>query len=309
MSVTTTNDVLVIARRRAFWATKECAATFSRTIFLPSVPSKITYPGYFLILLAVLLWSPPKILIIGTTMPISKWIAFLRRRGLFKNIRLLTDHQFLPSRDVAAFDTVWTYSHKEFERYDVSVRDRLVFLRYPSKALLVDVRPSSGDYVLSSGNHKRDHGSFLKAMEGLRMPGVVVTQNNITHPIPSNCTLRTFLPLEDYYQLMAGARFVVVPLAESAVPHGHCDISGALSMGKAVITTKDASADDYVRDGVNGLLVSPGDVLGYRKAIKRVYEDEALRAELEKGARETAPVLTYSHFAKELEKLALGVHS
>ena len=111
------------------------------------------------------------------------------------------------------------------------------------------------------------------------------------------------MPLAEFLSLIAGAAVVVVPLLESDVPHGHTTVAQALSLGKAVVTTRGASVEDYVRDGVEGLLVDPGDAGGYRDAVLRLLSDDALRASCEAAARTRAPEFTYDAFGRSLETL------
>ena len=70
-----------------------------------------------------------------------------------------------------------------------------------------------------------------------------------------------------------------------------------------MITTRGASVDDYVRDGVEGLLVDAGDVAGYRAALLELAGDAALRDRLEAGARARAPEFSYGAFAEALETM------
>jgi glycosyltransferase involved in cell wall biosynthesis len=98
---------------------------------------------------------------------------------------------------------------------------------------------------------------------------------------------------------------VVAPLVEGLHPHGHTSLVQAQRLGKAVITTRGASVDDYVTHGREGLLVSPGDVAGYRQAILKMSQDHELRAACEQHAMAKAPELTYTAFAKRLTQLCL----
>lgn len=56
-------------------------------------------------------------------------------------------------------------------------------------------------------------------------------------------------------------------------------------MGKAVVTTRTTGQTDVITDGENGLVVAPGDVAGWRLAITRLRDDDALRERLGRNAR------------------------
>ena len=115
------------------------------------------------------------------------------------------------------------------------------------------------------------------------------------------------MPLDRFLAHMAGSLFVVVPLKGLDTPHGHTTIAQALSLGKAVVTTRGSAVADYVRDGVEGLLVDPGDVVGYREAIVRLANDSGLRRSCEEAARARAPEFAYEAFARSLVALCLDV--
>jgi glycosyltransferase involved in cell wall biosynthesis len=108
------------------------------------------------------------------------------------------------------------------------------------------------------------------------------------------------MPLEEFLNLMSGALFVVIPLKIGIVGCGHTTVAQALCLGKPVITNSDAGLEDYVTDGYNGLLVSPGDVSGYRQAITRLLSDRELCASLAQRAQTRATDLTYEAFATRL---------
>jgi glycosyltransferase involved in cell wall biosynthesis len=62
----------------------------------------------------------------------------------------------------------------------------------------------------------------------------------------------------------------------------------ALAAGKPVVASRVAGIPDVVTDGVNGLLVPPGDPAALAAALHRLGGDAALRARLGEAARRTA---------------------
>lgn len=58
------------------------------------------------------------------------------------------------------------------------------------------------------------------------------------------------------------------------------------AMGKAVIATRTAGLVDAVTEGVNGMLVEPYDVEGWRSAILRLLSDPGTASELGRAGRE-----------------------
>jgi glycosyltransferase involved in cell wall biosynthesis len=299
------NKVLLIARKRAFWTTAHARALFPNQIMLPAYAGKFTYVLYLLPIITRLIRTKPDLLVLATTMPYARVYAIGKRLGLFKNLPCITDHQFLSSKSAKEFAVIWVYSKQEVLLQDVEVRHRFVFLPYPSKTGLVpSPEKLSEPYVFAGGNHKRDFESFLRAASAVPVSVHVVT-NRVVTPRSDNVVLKGHLPLEAYVNEMARSLFVVVPLQQSSIPHGHCDLSIAASLGKAIITTRLAGVDEYVEEGRTGLLVDAGDVEGYQAAVHRMLNDEVFRRSCETRALELAPQFSYEQFAKNLTGLCL----
>jgi glycosyltransferase involved in cell wall biosynthesis len=62
----------------------------------------------------------------------------------------------------------------------------------------------------------------------------------------------------------------------------------SMAAGRAVVASRLAGIPDVIVDGVNGLLVPPGDPAALRAALHRLLADQGLRARLGAAARETA---------------------
>jgi len=59
----------------------------------------------------------------------------------------------------------------------------------------------------------------------------------------------------------------------------------AMSMGIACVSTRIAGIPELIEDGVNGLLVTPSDVVGLEDALERLIRDPALRQRLAEAGR------------------------
>jgi glycosyltransferase involved in cell wall biosynthesis len=73
----------------------------------------------------------------------------------------------------------------------------------------------------------------------------------------------------------------------------------ANACGTAVVASRSPGLVDSVKDGETGLLVPHGDVNALAGAIRRVIEDEALRARLERRGVEWAATFTWDRCADE----------
>ena len=298
-------NALVIARKRGFWTTGICADYFPKILLMSPNANKLEQFFYACRGLLLIFLRRPKILILGTSTKIVSWYSFLRKIGFLKNLKIITDKQYIPEKEVRYMDKIIVYSPGEIEQYSDDLKNKFIFLHYPSKTELVSVQKNkiSGEYIFCGGSNMRDHKSFLEAIGGLPVRAVLVTDKPILSEIPSNCQVFGRLPLDEYISIMAGSSFVVVSLFQSKLPHGHCDISNALSLGKPVITTRGASADDYIEEGENGFFVDAGDVAGYRKAITDLTNDRKLLQEMSSYTKSRIENFSYKTFGQKLFSL------
>lgn len=103
--------------------------------------------------------------------------------------------------------------------------------------------------------------------------------------IPSNVEIGP-VSEQEFMNLMAGAALVVVPLAVGQMHlGGQQTYQNAMAMGKPVIVSDDCGADEYVTNGVDGILLSPGDMQGMRAAIVQVMSDAAYAKRLGENGR------------------------
>ena len=61
-----------------------------------------------------------------------------------------------------------------------------------------------------------------------------------------------------------------------------------MALGRPVVVTRAGGLPEVVTDGVDGLLVPPGDVQGLARGLITVLRDAALRERLGRAARERA---------------------
>jgi glycosyltransferase involved in cell wall biosynthesis len=61
-----------------------------------------------------------------------------------------------------------------------------------------------------------------------------------------------------------------------------------MASGRPVVATRVGGLVDAIEDGVDGVLVSPGDVAALREAVERLLQDPDLRHSLGTAAREHA---------------------
>ena len=165
---------------------------------------------------------------------------------------------------------------------------------------------SNGDYIFSGGGAGRDFSSLIEAIGDLDVRLNIITFSkkslNYSGYVPGNCKIIWRIPRQEFLEHMAEAKFVVAPLQEGIQPHGHTTIVQALRLVKALISSRDASIDDYVTYGQEGLLVKPGDIHEYRKAIIQLSDNLKLRNSCQRNTSRKTFDLTYSAYANRLIK-------
>jgi len=166
----------------------------------------------------------------------------------------------------------------------------------PFKVNIPDVRRSATDvredYIIAMGVSLRDYDTFIRAVAQLPYPAAIPefsfehfegrdrsftwTRQNL----PPNLTV---LPdtgkRDDLTRNLSRARVVVIPTqANSLCASGLSTYLAAMHLGKCVISSTGPGASDLLTD--QALLVPPHDVVALRDAIRRAWEDDALRARI-----------------------------
>jgi glycogen synthase len=74
----------------------------------------------------------------------------------------------------------------------------------------------------------------------------------------------------------------------------------AMAVGRPVVATGTGGSGEYLRDGLNCLLVPPGDARALRDAVERLAADPDLRARLREGGFATAREHTLTRFVERV---------
>jgi len=164
------------------------------------------------------------------------------------------------------------------------------FVRIPHHHSLAgyEYTVSEGDYVFSGGDGHRDFPTLLRAVAPLGIKTIIATRRldwNRGCEVPPNVVARPTSHAE-FRQLMAGSRMVVLPMEANHIHvGGEQTYLNAMAMGKPVIVTDDRGAPDYIKDGVNGLIVPAGASLALQQAIESVSANPAFAAKLAANAK------------------------
>jgi glycosyltransferase involved in cell wall biosynthesis len=160
--------------------------------------------------------------------------------------------------------------------------------------------PEGSRLILAVGRlvEKKGLGTLVEAAAGLSSAHVAIAgsgdlQGSLQRQIDERgapVRLVGALDRGDVAAAMAAADVVAVPSVVDAA--GNVDglpntLLEAMAAGRAVVASRVAGIPDVVTDGVNGLLVPPGDAAALRAALGRMIGDDALRSRLGAAARAT----------------------
>jgi glycosyltransferase involved in cell wall biosynthesis len=137
-----------------------------------------------------------------------------------------------------------------------------------------------------------------------RVPAVrlrVAGSGVLEHEPPERVEVLGVVPRDDVLQLFADADASVLSSSWENFPH---TVVESLAVGTPVIATAVGGVPEVVEDGVNGLLVPPGDVDAFAAALERFAGDADLRARLRAAAAPSverfAPAVVYGRLEQIL---------
>ena len=171
--------------------------------------------------------------------------------------------------------------------------------------------PPAGPAVLAVGKDlARDYRTLVDAVTPLGVrTHIAGYRRNITGlDLPPGITAGD-MPIAALRDAYARARCVVVPQFRDGYPYGSeggglTALLEAMAMGRPLVVSDRGIMRDYVRDGVEALVVPPEDPAALREAVARVLGDSALAARLGAAARaRVESALTSGHFAAGIAPL------
>ena len=146
--------------------------------------------------------------------------------------------------------------------------------------------------IVSAGREHRDYRSLAAAWED--MPEQVLVGAASVHspearwslpdrwPTNFECRPVDFVTLRQWY---ARASVIVIPLLATNFQAGVTTLLEAMAMGKPVIVSANRAHRELVEDGVDAVLVPPGDADALRTAIRELLDNPAERRRLGTAAR------------------------
>jgi glycosyltransferase involved in cell wall biosynthesis len=134
-----------------------------------------------------------------------------------------------------------------------------------------------GDYVFAGGYTNRDYDRLLRCARRLPEIRFVLAcsrLNRLTESVPGNVEVQRDLAPAHFHSLLAGARLVVVPLAEDVGSAGQMVTLAAMQLGKPVVVADSSVVTQYVDNGVTGLVYERTSDASLRRVIAAAIADE-----------------------------------
>jgi len=184
-------------------------------------------------------------------------------------------------------------STKEIEYYrsELSLNKTLfVFIPLATDPRFFETNSNSpGEFIISAGRTGRDYSTLLRAAEKIPYQFKIVAGLNFRNSqMPNNVSVVHNIPLNDFLELIANAKFVVLPLMDKPISIGQTVLLQSMAMGKAIIATRNAGTWDYLDNNVNSILVPPYDEKSLCKAILFLLDNPSEIIRLGNNAKKNA---------------------
>ncbi len=170
-----------------------------------------------------------------------------------------------------------------------------------------EFRIQNSELVLAVGrDHARDYKTLFEAAE--KLPDinfmVICSWRNIEGlTVPENVRILLDLPYREVARWYQRATIIVIPMKEMHRSSGQMTLTDAIGAGKAIVTSDVVGIKHYgLKNGVDALLVSPGDSDSLKQAINRVVSDKNFRIRLEEQPKKLAEKFTTENYAKNIAK-------
>jgi glycosyltransferase involved in cell wall biosynthesis len=258
---------LNLARWRATWSAARCAKQDPGAVIISHLPKTTLWLAIFCRLLSV---KAGHIAFAFNFTDLPLGINRVLMRWAFRKV-----NRFV------VFSNAERARYAEYFGIDPA---RIDFLKWE-----MDTPPSSepalvtGKYVCAVGSEGRDYDTLVEAVRHApQIRTVIVTRayNAPRGPLPPNVALHTGLRGPDFWNVVKHAHAVVLPLRDEHTNCGHISLVGALQFGRPIVASESGGVDDYLKDDVNALVVTPGDAPALHLAIERMWNDPVLHARL-----------------------------
>lgn len=298
---------VILTVRKSFWASPE-SEVFPYRVFSPIVIGHSSHPFNAFLMKLKSLWAvfyrQPKVIVFGSAFKVMPLFLWLKKIGLLKKVKFIAINRIsFREEELSGLDRVIIYYKKEEENYQNVLKGKCRFIPLPADGNFEQIPKSEEIDIFSGGGEGRDFKTLFEAVRGTSWKVKVVTfsSKNIQDagPIPENVVVEYKMPLDRFLREMAKSKIVVIPLRLGNWPHGHTSVVQALCLEKPVISNLDSSVDDYIQNGVNGLLVPSNDALKLKDSIEEMLTNQHW-LHYKKGVMGLNQNLNYKSFSESL---------
>lgn len=235
---------------------------------------------------------------------VSVWIGLLRKvykRQLPKHILLeytadLSEYSglgrikgFFLAACLKSLDAICVCSDYERELYSLAFGlpiEKLHFIPSSVDSSIFGESVEDGDYIFSGGDSYRDYETLIEAVKETSIKTIIVGDipNSYKNSLSPNIRSIPKVARDEFYQLMAGSKFVVIPLKNAKRCVGNVVLFHSMAMGKSTIIS-DIPTVNCVENNKNALLVAPSDPKRLRDAITTLECDEEKRKQFGRQAK------------------------
>ena len=143
------------------------------------------------------------------------------------------------------------------------------------------------DYFLSLGRSNRDWKLLINTFKGNNQKLIIICDElkYDEKDLTDNIIIKNDVWGDDTLEYIYNCKCMIIPIENGRIASGDTVLIQAMSFSKPIIITKPSClADDYVEDGVNGLIVEKK-CDSMNNAITRIINDTELCKELSKNSR------------------------
>lgn len=133
-----------------------------------------------------------------------------------------------------------------------------------------------GDFILSLGRSNRDWEWLIDSLTDTPYKVKIICDQLHKTSLPANIEVLNNVCSVDSFRYLAECKISILPIKDGKIASGETVLLQTMSFGKPLIITRPSClADDYVKNGITGLIVDKKkeDLIS---AIKKLYENKSL---------------------------------
>ncbi len=146
-------------------------------------------------------------------------------------------------------------------------------------------KPATNDYILALGRSNRDWKFLIDSLGETKYSVRIVCDELAAENLPENIQVYNNVWQEESYEFIRNCKMMVIPIMDGKIVAGETVLLQTMSFSKPIIITEPSClADDYVTNGVTGLVV-PKEKDALLAAVETLYDDEAFYQNIAANSR------------------------